>query len=68
MKSKYKVTIEETISEEFNIEADSLEEAVKIAELAYTVGKLVLENGHVITKQIMLEDLQTGKITDWRSF
>lgn len=68
MKSKYKVTIEETISEEFNIEADSLEEALKIAELAYTVGKLVLENGQVIAKQIMLEDLQTGKITDWRSF
>lgn len=68
MKSKYKVTIEERISEDFHIEADSLEEALKIAEQVYHVGKLVLENGQVTEKQMMGEDLKTGETADWRNF
>ena len=68
MKAKYKVTIEELISEDFHIEANSLEEALKIAEQVYHVGKLVIENGHVTEKQMLGEDLQTGETTDWRSF
>lgn len=68
MKSKYKVTIEELVSEDFHIEAESMEEALKMAELAYTIGKIVLENGQVTEKQIMGESLQTGEVTDWRDF
>lgn len=68
MKPKYKVTIEELISESFHIEADSLEEAMKIAEQVYHVGKLVLENGQVTEKQMMGEDLQTGEMIDWENF
>lgn len=46
---KYTVTIEETISQNFEIEAESREEAFKIAEKKYKDGELVVENGNLIT-------------------
>ena len=41
-KGKFIVTIEETVSQEFEIEADSLEEALKTAENKYREGEIVV--------------------------
>lgn len=48
---KYKVIVEETVSQAFDIEADSPEEAFRIAEHGYRDGALVLEPGNVIQVQ-----------------
>ena len=41
---KITVTIEEHISQAFEVEADTLEEAMQIAEDKYRSGEFVLEN------------------------
>ena len=64
---KFKITIEETVSEDFEIEATSLEEAMDIAEEQYNNGKLVLECGNVVCKQMQGED-EDGYCTDWCEF
>lgn len=44
---KYIITIEETIVQDFEIEAESPEEAFEIAEKKYDAGEFVLEPGEV---------------------
>lgn len=51
-KMKYTVNIEETVVQQFTIEAGSKEEALKMAEKGYKDGKLVLEPGECIDVQI----------------
>ena len=48
----YKVTIEETVCDEFEIEADSEKEAFEIASKQYNEGKIVLEPGNLVSKYI----------------
>ncbi len=55
MKIKHKVTIEETVSEDFKIEVDNIEAALEIAEKNYKSSKFVLELGNIICKQICAE-------------
>lgn len=50
--STYIVAIEETISQEFLIEAENTEQAAKIAEEKYKNGEFVLESGEVSFKQM----------------
>lgn len=50
---KYNVTIEEHVSEMFPIEADSLEEAMEIAEKQYNDGVLVV-NSDSVTARLMM--------------
>lgn len=49
---KYIVTIEETVVQGFEIEAESAEEAFALAEEQYDAGELVLEPGEVQMVQI----------------
>lgn len=49
---KYIVTIEETVVQDFEIEAESAEEAFELAEEQYEAGELVLEPGEVQMVQI----------------
>ena len=65
---KFKITIEETISETFDIEAETMEEAMEIAERDYNNGYLVVENGQLIAKQMMAADEETSETTEWVEF
>lgn len=64
----FKITIEETVSETFDIEAETMEEAMEIAEERYYEGSLVLEPGNLIAKQMMAEDEETNESTEWIEF
>lgn len=60
------VSIEETVVQDFVIEAESLGEAMEIAEKKYKAGEIVLEPGEPQFRQMSATD---GKhYTDWTEF
>lgn len=63
---KITVTIEEHISQAFEVEANTLEEAMEIAEDKYRSGEFVLENPCVTKKLMMAED--DYEVTLWEEF
>lgn len=63
----YNVTIEEHISETFEVEADSLEEAMEIAEKQYYNCEFII--GPNVTARLMQgQDRETDKCTEWIQF
>lgn len=64
---KYKIIIEEVISDEFVIEANSLDEAKEKAIEEYNNGNTVLEPGEVQLKQIKVIDKDNNEI-GWEEF
>lgn len=64
---KYRVVIEETISEEFEIEANSEEDAVSKAIQEYEAGNFVVGSDNVECRQISVVDKE-GELTDWITF
>lgn len=64
---RFVVTIEEHISQAFEVEANDIEEAMEIAEESYNNGGFVLEPGEVTAKLIMADD-GNGDCTDWTEF
>lgn len=64
---KFTITIEETVSQSFNVEAETMEEAMEIAEAKYKSGEFVLEPGDLGAKQMMCED-DKGNCTEWTEF
>ncbi len=64
---KFIVTIEEMISQDFDIYASNIQEALKIAEKEYNDGNLVLSTGNLVCKQISATD-EKGNIVDWYEF
>lgn len=67
MKRKYSIIIEETISENFEIEAEDIDEALKVAKQKYKNGEIVLNPGNLIFKQISASD-EKGNSVDWHEF
>ena len=63
---KFTVTIEEHISQAFEVEADTIEEAMQIAEDKYRSGEFVLENPCVTAKLMMAEN--NYEATEWEEF
>ena len=63
---KITVTIEEHISQDFEVEADTLEEAMQIAEDKYRSGEFVVENANVTARLMMADD--GNKQTEWEEF
>ena len=67
-KKVFKITIEEQVSETFEIMATNMDEAMEIAEEQYNNGTIVLEPGNLIAKLMMAEDKKTGECTEWTEF
>lgn len=65
---KFKVIIEETISQEFEVEAEDFENAEEIAIEKYDNGEFVLEPGEVSYKQMSVCDEDTQEQTNWFEF
>lgn len=64
----YKVTIEETVSQAFDIEAESIEDAYNTAIANYKKGILVVEAGECTYRQIQVQDINNGECTEWNEF
>jgi hypothetical protein len=64
---QFKITIEEMVSQSFNVEAETMEEAMETAEAKYKSGEFVLEPGNLVTKQMMAEN-DNGDSTEWTEF
>ena len=64
----FKIHIEEMIVQAFDIEAETMEEAMEIAERDYEQGFLVVEDPTLVAKQMMAEDEETNESTEWVEF
>lgn len=64
---KYRVVIEKTVSEEFEIEANSEEDAVSGAIQEYEAGNFVVGSDNVECRRISVVD-KDGEFTDWIIF
>lgn len=53
---KFKVVVEETICQEFEVVANSLEEAAQITKMNYDDEKIVVDNPTVESRQILVYD------------
>lgn len=63
---KITVTIEERISQDFYVEADTLDEAMKIAAQKYYDCEFVLNSPEVTEKFMTADDGEN--YTDWKEF
>ncbi len=52
---RFVVVIEETVAGEFEVFADSAQEALDIAEIKYNKGEFVLEPGELQNKMISIK-------------
>jgi len=64
----YTVTIEEHISGEFTVYADSLSEAEDAAKLKYSRGEFVVEPAPPTCRMMMVVDNETELSAEWREF
>lgn len=64
----FKVTIEEIVSDTYDIEASSIEEAREIAIDKYNNSQIVLEPGNLISKRISVYDSKYEKLTAFEDF
>ena len=64
---KYTITIEETCVKDFEIEADSAEEAYEMTKQKYKDGEFVLDPGDCQFRQIAITK-PSDKATEWREF
>ena len=64
---KYTITIEETVAKDFEVEADSADEAYEMAEQKYKSGRFVLDPGECQFKQIAIT-APSNEATEWREF
>lgn len=63
----FKVTIEEHISQTFEVEANNIEDAMEIAEEKYYNCEFVLDPGEVSARLMMADDGE-GECTEWTEF
>lgn len=64
---KFVVTIEETIAQDFEVIAESAEQAMKIVEDKYRKCEFVLEPGELHYKQMAITE-PNSEATEWHEF
>ena len=65
----FKITIEEHITQEFEVEATDIEEAMELAEQKYWDGEFVVDSMGMPTARLMqAEDEETNETTEWVEF
>lgn len=67
-KKKFVITIEEMVTEDFEVFAETEEEAVEIATEKYNSGEFVLEPGNLVAKQMQIHNVTDDEYTDWFEF
>lgn len=67
-KTKFIVTIEEVINQDFEVIASDFDEAIKIAKIKYNNEEFVLSPGNVTFKQISVKNKNDNSCTDWIGF
>ena len=60
------VTIEETVSQSFSVDAVNVLEAIEIAKQKYKSGEFILEPGEVTCRKVMADDGVVS--TPWDEF
>ena len=65
--NKFIITIEETVSQEFEVEAENAELAVETAKNKYRNGEFTLEPGEVCFKQMTVVK-PYNEVTEWIEF
>jgi len=65
---EYQIVIEETVVDDFTVEASSPQEAQTIAEQLYRDGKIVLESGEVQQRRIAVNSDDCENIIDFHQF
>ena len=64
---KYTITIEEIVAKDFEIEANSANEAYETAEQKYKSGEYILDPGECQFRQIAITK-PSDEATEWREF
>ena len=64
----FRVTIEETISQTFEVLAESFEDAEEITTEKYNNGEFVLEPGELQHKEMMINDVENNEETNFFEF
>ena len=64
---KYTITIEEAVAKDFEVEADSAEEAYKEAKQKYNNSEFVLDPGECQFRQIAITK-PSNECTEWQEF
>lgn len=65
---KYVVTVEETISDSFEIIAKNDEEARTLIQDKYNKGEIILEPGNLTFKQMQINNITDNYVTEWEKF
>ncbi len=65
--NKFIVAIEETITQEFEIIAESADDAMRIAKEQYEQGIIVLESGEVQSRQMAIVKPE-NESTEWSEY
>ena len=66
---KFKIIIEEHIGQEFEVEANDIEEAMEIAKQKYYDGEFVVDNCNAPTAKLMMAEDEYGyEQTEWSEF
>lgn len=62
---KFNVAIEEHIVQKFEIDADDMDSAMKIAEEKYKTGELVVEDAELQTTLMQVSCSESKDTTEW---
>ena len=69
IKKKFVIDIEEAVVSSFEVEAETMEEAMEIAEEKYWSGEFVLESdANVVTRQMRASSEDLWEQTEWTEF
>ena len=64
----FKVTIEEMVSQTFDVYAKDDEDAEMIATRNYNNGVFTLSPGNLVAKQMEIENVTDKEVTEWFEF